>query len=127
IDRELLDLVDDLAAAVVAPTRIALCVLVRRHRAGRLEHGRPREVLGGDQLDLAALTVELAADQVSELGIDLCEAGRPELVERLRRADRHPAPPSSPEATTRRAHQRLGPWPGRQGRRPRGARAPRGP
>ena len=59
VDRELLDLVDDLAAAVVAPARIALGVLVRRHAADGLEHARPGEVLGGDQLDLAALAVEL--------------------------------------------------------------------
>ena len=38
VARELLDLVDDLAAAVVALAGIALGVLVRRHRADRLEH-----------------------------------------------------------------------------------------
>ena len=53
VDRELLDLVDDLAAAVVAAAGIALGVLVRRHGADRLEHARPGEVLGCDQLDLA--------------------------------------------------------------------------
>jgi hypothetical protein len=38
VDRELLDLVDDLAPAVVALARIALRVLVRRHGADALEH-----------------------------------------------------------------------------------------
>ena len=75
VARELLDLVDDLAAAVVALARVALGVLVRRHRADRLEHARPGEVLGGDQLDLAALAVELAAEQLGDLGVDLGEPG----------------------------------------------------
>jgi hypothetical protein len=38
IDRDLLDDVDVLAAAVVAPTRIALGVLVRQHGTLRLHH-----------------------------------------------------------------------------------------
>jgi hypothetical protein len=61
VDRRLLDLVHDLAAAVVAPARVALGVLVRRHRPNRLEDRGPGEVLGGDQLDLAALPLELAS------------------------------------------------------------------
>ena len=85
VDRELLDLVDDLAAAVVAPPRIALGVLVRRHAADGLEHRRPREVLGRDQLDLAALALELAPEERRDLGIDLGEAGGAQLLERQRR------------------------------------------
>ena len=73
VDRQLLDLVDDLAAAVVAPARVALGVLVRRHARDRLEHARPGEVLGGDQLDLPALALELLADQLGDLGVDLGE------------------------------------------------------
>ena len=73
--RELLDLVDDLAAAVVALAGIALGVLVRRHRADRLEHARPGEVLRRDQLDLAALPVELPAEELGDLGVDLRESG----------------------------------------------------
>src|SRR4029077_12062704 len=45
VDRELLDLVDDLAAAVVAPAGVALGILVRRNTADRFEDRRPREVL----------------------------------------------------------------------------------
>ncbi len=86
IDRELLDLVDDLAAAVVAATRIALGVLVRRDASDRLEHRRPREVLRRDQLDLAALALELPLEERRDLGIDVCEAGRAEIVERQRDA-----------------------------------------
>src|SRR5438034_3498846 len=88
VDRELLDLVDDLAAAVVAFARIALRVLVRRHRADGLEHGRPREVLGGDQLDLATLAVELLAEQAGDVRVDLVEPGSDEMLEGLF-CDRH--------------------------------------
>ncbi len=75
VDGELLDLVHDLAAAVVPPARIALGVLVRRHAADRLEHARPSEVLRRDQLDLAALALELAAEEVGDLAVDLSESG----------------------------------------------------
>ena len=90
IDRELLDLVDDLAAAVVAPTRIALGVLVRRNASDRLQHGRPREVLRRDQLDLAALPLELPLEERRDLGIDVGEAGCTKIVERQRQR-RHDA------------------------------------
>ena len=80
VDRELLDLVDDLAAAVVALARVALGVLVRRHRADRLEHGRPREVLGRDQLDLAALPLELLAEQRRDVGVDVVEPRAREVL-----------------------------------------------
>ena len=81
VDRQLLDPVDDLAAAVVALARVALGVLVRRHRADGLEDGRPGEVLGGDQLDLRALPLELVAEQRSDVRIDLVEPGGAEPVE----------------------------------------------
>ena len=83
VDRELLDLVDDLAPAVVAPARIALRVLVGRDAADRLEHGGPGEVLGGDQLDLAPLTLELPPEQLGDLRVDLGEPGCAEMVEGL--------------------------------------------
>ena len=81
VDRQLLDLVHDLAAAVVAPPRIALRVLVREHRARRLEHGRPREVLGRDELDLATLAVGLAVDERGDLGVVLREPPGPQTRE----------------------------------------------
>ena len=89
VDRELLDLVDHLAAAVVAAAGIALGVLVRRHRADGLEHGGPREVLGGDQLDLPALALELVAEQARDLGVELVEPRVLQLLEGrlLRRHD----------------------------------------
>ena len=81
VDRELLDLVDDLAAAVVPPAGIPLGVLVRRHRPDGLEDRRPGEVLRGDQLDLVALPLELLAEQRGDVGIDLGQARRPKPVE----------------------------------------------
>ena len=61
IDRELLDDVDKLAAAVVPPARIALGILVREHAAGGLHHGRARVVLAGDHLQAVSLASISAA------------------------------------------------------------------
>ncbi len=81
VDRELFDLVDNLAASVVPLAGIALGVLVRRHAADRLENARPREVLGRDQLDLPALPLELAFEQLGDLGIDVGQSGGAQLLE----------------------------------------------
>src|SRR2546429_6019290 len=81
-DRELLVLADALAAAVVAPARVPLRVLVRRRRPDRLEDRRPREVLGRDQLDLSALALQLTLEEAGELGVDLRETCGRELLER---------------------------------------------
>jgi hypothetical protein len=67
---------------------IALGVLVRRRAPDRLEHARPGEVLGGDQLDLSALPLELATEELGDLRIDLREARGAELLQGLLR-DRH--------------------------------------
>ena len=80
VDRGLLDLVDHLAAAVVALPGVALRVLVRRHRADGLEDRGPGEVLRSDELDLTALPLELAPDQLGDLGVDLGEAGVPKVL-----------------------------------------------
>src|SRR3569623_36458 len=61
-NREVLGNVDPLTTAVIARARIALCVLVGHHRTLRFQHGTADDVLGGDQLDLMALTAELALD-----------------------------------------------------------------
>ena len=71
VDRELLDDVDMLAAAVVALARIALGVLVGQHRALRLHHRRRREVLGGDHLQRGLLAVELVGDRPIDFLVDV--------------------------------------------------------
>ena len=84
LDRERLDLVHDLAAAVVALAGQALGVLVGEHRADGLEHGGPGEVLGRDQLELVALARELGVAEAGDLGVDLGEAETAQVVERVR-------------------------------------------
>ena len=68
-DGERFDDVDVLAAAVVAPARIALGVLVREDRAGRLEHGGADEVLRGDQLQPGRLPCGFVRDGPRNVGI----------------------------------------------------------
>ena len=55
VDRQLLDDVDDLAAAVVPLARQPFGVLVRERRTHRLEHGGRHEVLARDELEAVAL------------------------------------------------------------------------
>src|SRR5262249_30632691 len=71
---------DDLAAAVVAPARVALGILVRGHAADGFEDARPREVLRGDQLDLIPLPLELASEQLGYVGIDLSQSGGAQVL-----------------------------------------------
>ena len=67
VDRQLLGDVDEFAAAVVAPARIALGVLVGQHAALGLEHRGTGEVLRRDQLDLPLLAPALALDRSGDL------------------------------------------------------------
>ena len=71
VDGELLGHVDELAAAVVALARIALGVLVREHRAARVEDRLRHEVLGGDHLERRLLAIGLVAEHLRDLGIDV--------------------------------------------------------
>ena len=80
LDRELLGDIDELAAAVVAPARIAFRVFVGHHRALRLEHGARDDVFRGDQLDLVALTAEFEFDRAGDLRIGGGERGGKERV-----------------------------------------------
>ena len=70
LDRDRLDLVDDLVALVVPLAGVALRVLVREDRAGRLEDGLRDVVLGRDQPDLLRLPLLLGPDELRDLGID---------------------------------------------------------
>ena len=65
--RDVLDLVDDLVAAVVALAGVALAVLVGEDRAGGAQHGRRGEVLAGDQLEGGVLALDLAVDERQDL------------------------------------------------------------
>ena len=69
VDRELLDHVNVLAAAVVALARVALGVLVRQHRTLRLHHGPGGVVLRGDHLQAVALAGQLGVDLRGDLRI----------------------------------------------------------
>ncbi len=66
---EVLDLVDDLAATVVALPGHALGVLVVEPGAERLEHRDGREVLRGDQLEGLLLTLQLEVEECRDLGV----------------------------------------------------------
>jgi hypothetical protein len=73
VDGELFDLVDVLTTAIPALTGITFGILVRENAALRLHDGGEREVLGGDQLDVRLLTLELGLDQAVDLGVQLGE------------------------------------------------------
>ena len=84
LDRERLGDVDELAAAVIAPARIAFGVFVGHDRALRLEHGAGDDVFRGDELDLVALAAEFEFDRAGDFGVGGGERRRKERV----RADR---------------------------------------
>ena len=83
VDRELLDHVDELAAAVVALARVALGVLVGQHRALALEDRLRDEVLARDHLERPLLAIELLADHLRDLGVDVGERAVEEVVGEL--------------------------------------------
>jgi hypothetical protein len=64
IDRERFHLIDVFAAAVVALGRIAFGVLVRKHRALRLQHARTRVVFRRDQFDVIFLPLLFVEDRL---------------------------------------------------------------
>src|SRR5664280_3666618 len=66
---QVLDLVDDLIAPVVAAARVALGVLVGEDRAGGRQHRRGGEVLRGDQLQRRGLALGLVAQQAPDLRV----------------------------------------------------------
>src|SRR5258708_2072396 len=70
LDRERLGDAHPLAAAVVAPARIPLGVLVGEHAADRVHHRLARVVLRRDQLDLVDLAPSLVLDRIEDLGVD---------------------------------------------------------
>src|SRR5207247_7569024 len=69
-DRERLRDVAPPAPAVIAPSGIALRVLVRQDAPGRFHDRGAGVVLGGDELDLFDLPAPLALDGAVDLGIN---------------------------------------------------------
>ena len=72
---QVLDLVDDLAAAVVALAGDALGVLVVEPGAERLEHRDRGEVLRRDELEGLLLALQLLVEQGGDLGIGGAQRG----------------------------------------------------
>ena len=104
VDRELLDDVDVLAAAVVALAGIALGVLVREDAALALQDRLRDEVLRRDHLERALLAVQLARDDVGDLGVDLGQRAGEEVGGQFGHA--HAVTVSAPGAVTARPAQR---------------------
>src|SRR5262249_31272146 len=108
-DGEILDDVDDLAPAVIAPARVALGVLVGEDRADRFQHRLGHEVLGGDQLEVAVLALRFGAERLGDLGIDVSELAHPATPDlardRARRSCR-PAGRAGPAGTSPPARSR---------------------
>ena len=105
LDGERLDLVDDLAAAVVAVPGEALRVLVGEHRPHGLQHGVAREVLAGDHLQGLALPVGLGAQQARDRRVDVGDVLR-EVAVVVDEA--HSAGPQARVGSTPRVHRHRG-------------------
>ncbi len=73
VDGELLDVVDEFAAAVPAFGGVALGVFVGEDAALGLHDGGVGEVFRGDELDVALLAGELGGDGGVNSGIELGE------------------------------------------------------
>ena len=78
VDRELLGDVHIVAAAVVAPARVALGIFVGQHGALRLQHRGGDGVLAGDQLDAILLADQFGAKCCGQLRVGLGERGAEE-------------------------------------------------
>ena len=80
LDRQRLNDIDILAAAIIAPARIALRILVGEHRTLRIEHRLGDNILRSDQFDFIALTAKLLLDRGRDLRIDLGEGRGEERI-----------------------------------------------
>jgi hypothetical protein len=67
-----------LAAAVIAPARIALGVFVGERRPCGVENRTADNVFGRDQLDLEALPLDLPVDRRGDVRVRLVETEREE-------------------------------------------------
>ena len=73
VDGQVLDLVDVVAAAVIARAGVALGIFVRQVAAHGLHHGRAREILGRDQLQMVALAPQLPLHGGVQLRVGLLQ------------------------------------------------------
>ena len=80
---ECFGLVDERAAAVIAPPRITLGVFVREHRALRFKHGAAHDVFGRDQFNLVLLAPKLAVDRRANVGIGIGQARAEEALGKI--------------------------------------------
>ena len=69
VARKVLDLIDILAASVVARTGVALGIFIRKMAAHGLHHGGRNKVLRCDKLYMVSLALELAHHCVIDRGI----------------------------------------------------------
>ena len=76
IARQILDLVVEFAAAVVALAGVALGVLVGHPAAHRVHHGSADMILAGDQFKRAGLTIGLPRHDALHLGIGFVQHGQ---------------------------------------------------
>ena len=70
VDRDRLDDVRRRAALIIALAGIAFGIFVGEHRSLRIEDGAADDVLGGDQLDLILLAVELHGDRRGDVAVN---------------------------------------------------------
>jgi hypothetical protein len=83
-NRKFLSNINEVAAAVIATTRIALGVFVGHHRALRFHHGARNDVFRGDQLNLMLLATKLAFDGSCQFRIGCCQiVGEKGRVQRI--------------------------------------------
>ena len=85
---QLLNVVDDLVAAVVPLAGIALAVLVGENRSDSTHHCGRREVLAGDQLEAGDLALDLAVDEREHVEVWVDVGGERHTRTSLRRTGR---------------------------------------
>ena len=76
LDRERLGDIDELAAAVITPARIAFRVFVGQHRPLSLQYGARHDVFRGDEFDLIALAAEFEFDRAGDFRVGCGERRR---------------------------------------------------
>jgi len=103
--------IDELAAAIIAPARIAFGIFIRHDRALRFEHGVRDDIFRGDQFDFMLLTAELQLDRLGDFRIGIGETSGEKRIG------------GGPASLRLKAH---GQFPVTSGERP-GASVPKGP